>query len=222
MTASSGSLASGTNFVGSGYAGNENITGTAGVNAITTGGGADTITGGLGADTMTGGAGADTFAYLLGDNTNGDTDTDTISVSLTGGVLDDIFNFTGLLDGVTTKDETVDASLTVDDNSITVVNTGAATDAGVGFADTAEEVYDLFLDAALTAIGSMVTNGDNAIIITAADETNSTGVINIWYVEEVDEMEGITVDDIVELIGTFTIATGAAALAAASSAANYT
>lgn len=184
--------------------------------------GTDTITGGTGADTMTGGGGVDTFVYLLGDNTNGTADADTITVSLTGGVLDDIFSFTGLLGGATTKAETLATSVTVAENSITVVNTGA-TAAGVGFANSAAEVYALFGvgATALTAIGSMAISGNNAIIITAADATNSAGLINMWYVEEANAIAGITAADVVELLGTFTIGTGVGALATASSAANY-
>ncbi len=64
VTASSGSLASGVNFTGSGYSGAQTIVGTSGNNTITTGGGNDTITGGAGVDTITGGGGNDVFIIV--------------------------------------------------------------------------------------------------------------------------------------------------------------
>jgi len=184
---------------------------------INGGDGADLITGGGGADTITGGAGEDDFIYVAGSAGvvaapgSATTHADTISDFTPG--TDDIVvggaaNMLGAAIGAYT--ETVGASIVVANNDVIVVNAGA-TAAGVGFANSLAEVYALFGAGAtaLTTAGSMAANGNNAIIVTAQDATHSTGLCNIWYVEEANATAGITAADAVYLLGTIPVGTAA-------------
>jgi len=191
------------------------ISGTFGAD-VTANSAGSTITGTANADVITGGAGIDTIMFAAGSagtiavaNNGVTARKDVISWSTTN----DVLNFSGLI----TRDlyvESVGTIITVTTNDVIVVNAGA-TAAGVGFANSIVEFGNMWSAGGATALnttGSVATIGDKAIVVTAQDATNSTGIANVWFIQEIGGTDGFTAaEDFIQLIGTINVGTAGTA-----------